>query len=240
MSYSVAVTTAGGSYALNLTTPTTETWSVPGLGYFVLTAPPGPITCLDAPALFIAAGYKFYSIDRTNGRIFYTEAGTNLPGVYTGAVLLASAPGTAAQPAMGMAPEEVVEKRTFVLADTSGNRKDEVALYVRHVPGFPGHLDHCDANKDALIRAYGKDSPFDLTWRGLNYNWHSLSLEVSLHPGRSRIISIDLQHVGIAYWLDPNAKPAKQADGTCPRCGAAGEFIRMALCCPKHGAFGGM
>jgi len=25
----------------------------------------------------------------------------------------------------------------------------------------------------------------------------------------------------------------------CPRCGHAGDFIRMALCCPQHGVFGG-
>jgi hypothetical protein len=26
----------------------------------------------------------------------------------------------------------------------------------------------------------------------------------------------------------------------CPKCGCRGEFVRMALCCPTHGVFGGI
>jgi hypothetical protein len=33
---------------------------------------------------------------------------------------------------------------------------------------------------------------------------------------------------------------AKANNGTCPKCGHVGNFIRMALCCPTHGMFGGI
>ncbi len=31
----------------------------------------------------------------------------------------------------------------------------------------------------------------------------------------------------------------KKLEDGCPKCGHPGEFIRMALCCPEHGVFGG-
>jgi len=31
----------------------------------------------------------------------------------------------------------------------------------------------------------------------------------------------------------------RKLSGDCPKCGHRGEFIRMALCCPQHGVFGG-
>ncbi len=41
-----------------------------------------------------------------------------------------------------------------------------------------------------------------------------------------------LRHSQIVF-----TKPKK--DG-CPKCGHAGDFVRMALTCPQHGMFGGM
>lgn len=40
--------------------------------------------------------------------------------------------------------------------------------------------------------------------------------------------------------LSKMAPPARRADGRCPTCGVDGTFVRMALCCPQHGAFAGI
>lgn len=136
---------------------------------------------------------------------------------------------------------ELVELRRFRLHTYDGITVGEVDLYVRYVPGFPGTLDHCDANRTALIKTYGRDSYFDRTWQQTGYNWHSVFMSVSPNEDMFRDISIDMTYVGCGYWFDPKKrKQPKIADGTCPQCGAPGEFIRMALCCPRHGAFGGM
>lgn len=37
----------------------------------------------------------------------------------------------------------------------------------------------------------------------------------------------------------PKAPKKKHIDGRCPKCGVHGQFIKMALCCPEHGPFGG-
>jgi len=37
------------------------------------------------------------------------------------------------------------------------------------------------------------------------------------------------------FRIEPRAKP----EG-CPKCGHRGDFVRMALCCPEHGPFGGI
>lgn len=46
---------------------------------------------------------------------------------------------------------------------------------------------------------------------------------------------VDDSFMGYGETLLPKVEKPKG----CPKCGHAGEFVRMALCCPTHGAFGG-
>lgn len=40
-------------------------------------------------------------------------------------------------------------------------------------------------------------------------------------------------------WFRIDQPEPKRIPDSCPKCGHVGRFIRMALCCPQHGAFGG-
>ena len=42
-----------------------------------------------------------------------------------------------------------------------------------------------------------------------------------------------------SYQLKTRRDAFSEQEG-CPKCGNPGEFIRMALCCPEHGFFGGI
>lgn len=66
---------------------------------------------------------------------------------------------------------------------------------------------------------------------GVNYtNYSKLKIDM-----RRRTIWFDGLDL---LFLSPDV-PGSTKDG-CPKCGDRGKFIRMALCCPKHGAFGGI
>lgn len=40
--------------------------------------------------------------------------------------------------------------------------------------------------------------------------------------------------------LTPETRTMEPVPDGCPKCGHRGTFIKMALCCPKHGVFGGI
>jgi ribosomal protein S27AE len=42
-----------------------------------------------------------------------------------------------------------------------------------------------------------------------------------------------------AYDGVPKKEEVKREKGTCPKCGHAGTWVRMALKCPEHGVFAG-
>ncbi len=74
----------------------------------------------------------------------------------------------------------------------------------------------------------------------LGYIWSGGVFDVD---DPSRIWLID-EYGYMSHYLEaiegPVPPPKKAADGTCPRCGEHGQFVRMALVCSTHGAYAGL
>lgn len=49
-----------------------------------------------------------------------------------------------------------------------------------------------------------------------------------------KLFPSEVDYKSIPFDTNPKVK-----DGLCPKCGRVGVFIRMALCCPKHGPYAG-
>lgn len=87
------------------------------------------------------------------------------------------------------------------------------------------------------------DGGFELTDADMNSQALTAFMGVPVHGHSTYFDGVSLRNVdndSRLCWctlVDPN--PKRQPTG-CPKCGHAGTFIRMALCCPDHGAFGGM
>lgn len=70
---------------------------------------------------------------------------------------------------------------------------------------------------------------FSAIWGALGYDWDRITY------------SHGVLYCGGSMWFEFKEIPADtpHPKGTCPQCGDKGKFIRMALCCPQHGAFAG-
>ncbi len=86
-------------------------------------------------------------------------------------------------------------------------------------------------------------------WASLFTELESLQLGYSWSGGvhdaddPSRIWLVD-EYGYMSHSLEPitlgDAIKPKENDGSCPKCGERGSFIRMALVCTKHGMYGGI
>ncbi len=85
-------------------------------------------------------------------------------------------------------------------------------IYNRHRQGLPLELGHVDPE-----------------WRE--------PIREALWALRDTADAFDL--VRSVYYLK-KARDESKPEGTCPKCGDVGRFVRMALCCPIHGMFGGI
>lgn len=80
-------------------------------------------------------------------------------------------------------------------------------------------------------------------------DWQSLRRELDrARPGAMwRKAVFDLENPGRIWLVNAQGRMShyltqkpRVADGTCPKCGRNGKFVRLALVCSVHGAFAGL
>jgi hypothetical protein len=73
----------------------------------------------------------------------------------------------------------------------------------------------------------------------LGYIWSGGVFDLE-DPGKIWLVD---EYGYMSHYLEAVDKAAvikKPADGNCPKCGEAGQFVRMALVCSHHGAYAGL